>query len=67
MPISAAKSSSGLAWTGLLIDEAANQAGNARLSLPASGIGAWIVPADEELQILRNALSVMAAERAVRS
>ncbi len=58
---------SGLGWTGLVFDEAANQANKTRLSQPASPVAAWIVPADEELQIVRNALAIIAAERAVRS
>jgi acetate kinase len=41
----------GLAWLGLELDEAANQARRPQISTPSSRISAWVVPTDEERMI----------------
>jgi acetate kinase len=44
----------GAAWTGLVLDRAANEAGGPRISAPDSRISAWVVPTNEELMIARH-------------
>jgi acetate kinase len=41
----------GLAWLGLELDEAANAAGEPRISTAAAKVSAWAVPTDEERMI----------------
>ena len=50
-----------LAWTGLELDPVANEAGNTRISTPASRIGAWVIPTDEERIIAQEALDLLLA------
>jgi acetate kinase len=45
----------GLAWTGLAFNAAANAEKEARLHTSGSAVEAWIVPADEETTIAREA------------
>jgi acetate kinase len=42
------------AWTGLQLDEAANQAGGPRISAAGSPVAAWVLPTNEELVIARH-------------
>jgi acetate kinase len=44
----------GAAWLGVRLDDAANNAGAARISAPGSAVSAWAVPTDEELMIARH-------------
>jgi acetate kinase len=46
------------AWLGLELDEAANAAGEARISSAASGVSAWVIPTNEELMIARHTARV---------
>jgi acetate kinase len=41
------------AWTGLVLDDAANAAHRTRISTPASRVGAFVIPTDEEIVIAR--------------
>ena len=50
----------GLAFTGLVMDAAANRQGDARLHTDHSRVSAWIVPAQEERAIAAAALKVLA-------
>jgi acetate kinase len=43
------------AWLGVKIDAAANAAGGPRLHAPDSAVAVWVVPADEEAVIARQA------------
>jgi acetate kinase len=49
----------GLTWLGIVIDHDANNAGRPCVHGTSSGIPVWIVPAEEEWMIARDALSVM--------
>lgn len=49
----------GLEWLGLAADARANAQGRARLHVEGSKVGAWIVPAREELVIAQDALALM--------
>lgn len=49
----------GLNWLGIDVDEKANEAGSPGLHNDASRVTAWIVPAEEEEMIARNAMSLM--------
>jgi acetate kinase len=52
---------SGLEWAGIEVDQAANEAARgseSRINGPASGVSLWVVPVDEELLMVRAALSV---------
>lgn len=51
----------GLAWCGVRVDSAANAAGAARIDA-GSAVTAWIVRAEEEAWIAREALAVKATE-----
>jgi acetate kinase len=42
------------AWLVLDLDEAANQSGGPRISLPGSRLTAWVIPTNEELMIARH-------------
>ncbi|MGB3502775.1 MAG: acetate/propionate family kinase [Mesorhizobium sp.] len=52
---------SGLSWTGLAMDDAANEARATRLHCADSKIAAWIVPADEEQTIAEDVRTLMGA------
>lgn len=54
---------SGLAWTGLALDEIANRKGGPCISA-GSGTAAWVIPTNEELVIARQTQSVLAGEQA---
>jgi acetate kinase len=53
----------GLAWAGLTLDEAANQAGGPMIST-GSGPTAWVIPTNEELVIARQTRGVLGAAHA---
>lgn len=40
-----------LAWLGVVIDEAANRGGDAKISAPGSRVVVWVIPTDEERMI----------------
>ena len=42
------------AWLGVMLDEAANEAGGPRISRQGGVVSAWVVPTDEELMIARH-------------
>ena len=50
-----------LAWLGAELDPAANDAGAARISTPASRVALLVVPTDEELMIARHTLALVGA------
>lgn len=52
----------GFGWLGAQIDDAANAAHRQQLHARGSGIGIWIVPAMEERQIARDALTLMGGQ-----
>lgn len=47
-----------LAWQGLALDEAANEAGKTTISAQGSAVTAWCIPTDEEAVIARQTLSL---------
>jgi acetate kinase len=49
----------GAAWLGLALDEAANRAGETRISTASSAVSAWVVPTDEELMIALHTDALM--------
>ena len=51
----------GLAWLGLRLDGAANNAHGPRISHDGSAVEAWVVPTDEELMIARHTAGVARA------
>jgi acetate kinase len=52
----------GLAFAGLVADNAANAAGAEKLHDIKSSVQAWIIPAQEEAQIAADACAVMDKE-----
>ena len=50
----------GLSWAGLAIDAEANAAHRTAIATPGSAISAWIVPAEEEAEIARQAAQILA-------
>jgi acetate kinase len=46
-------------WLGIELDGAANRDGGPRISTPASRVGAWVIPTDEERMIAEHTLSVV--------
>jgi len=48
------------AWLGVGLDEAANDRGGPRISVPASRASAWVIPTNEELMIARHTLALAA-------
>jgi acetate kinase len=53
-----------LGWLGAILDPEANAAGNLAIAEPASRIGLFIIPTDEELMIARHTLALL-GERGV--
>ena len=49
------------AWLGLELDEAANREHRERISMPASRVGAYVIPTDENLMIARHARALVDA------
>ena len=47
------------AWLGVELDEAANLAGEARISTAGSRCAAWVIPTNEELTIARHSLALL--------
>jgi acetate kinase len=58
-----ARACRGAAWLGLDLDEAANDAGGPRISLPGSRVSAWVVPTNEELMIAQHTRRLLAGNR----
>jgi acetate kinase len=48
------------AWLGIELDPAANRAGGPRISTPASRVGVWVIPTDEERMIAEQTFAVVA-------
>lgn len=48
-----------LAWVGLTLDESRNERSDGRISADGSRLAAWVIPADEEGVIAREALRFM--------
>jgi acetate kinase len=57
-PALRARIAAGLAWLGLALDPAANDAGKARISAPGSAVDAYVIPADEERVIARHTMAL---------
>ena len=55
------------AWAGVELDEAANAAGESRISTAASRVSAWVIPTNEELMIARHTLRMIAGDAAAQS
>jgi acetate kinase len=53
-PLIRERVAAGLAWLGLSLDGAANQAGRAQISTAQSPVCAWVIPTDEEQVIARH-------------
>lgn len=49
-----------LAWFGIDLDAAANDAGGPRISTPGSRVSAWVIPTDEERMIAMHTANVLA-------
>lgn len=49
----------GLGWAGAVVDPRANAAGGQALHPDGASVAAWVVPADEERRIARDALSLL--------
>ncbi len=47
-------------WLGIVLDEAANQAGAARISAPGAAASAWVVPTDENRMIALHTVRLLA-------
>jgi acetate kinase len=47
------------AWTGLMLDRAANDSAGPRISVPESRVAAWVIPTNEELMIARHTRRVV--------
>jgi acetate kinase len=58
-----AEVTAGLAWAGLVLDEAANRTGGPRIS-SGSGPTVWVIPTNEELVIARQTRSVLGVTQA---
>jgi acetate kinase len=56
----------GLGWLGAVLDGESNRAGKLAIADPASRIGLYVVPTDEELMIARHTLKVLASLGASR-
>jgi len=50
----------GAAWFGVQLDVQANDAGESRISAPASRVNVWVIPTNEELMIARHTRSLLA-------
>jgi acetate kinase len=48
-----------LGWLGAILDQEANSAGKLAIAKPASRIGLFIIPTDEELMIARHTLALL--------
>jgi acetate kinase len=46
-------------WLGLELDNKANLKNGPRISIPGSGVSAWVIPTDEEIMIARHTLDVI--------
>ena len=55
-----------LAWLGVALDPAANEAGKTLISRQGSGVAVYVIPTDEELMIARHTLALVSAHRQPR-
>jgi acetate kinase len=55
------------AWIGVSLNDKANEAGDPRISRPASMVSAWVIPTDENLMIARHTRQVLDAALARRA
>ncbi|HTJ90569.1 MAG TPA: acetate/propionate family kinase [Acidocella sp.] len=53
-----------LAWLGVDLDDAANEAGGPRITSAASGVSVWVIPTDEECAIASYTVDLLRAARA---
>ncbi len=51
-------------WLGVALDDAANHSGGPRISSPASKVGVFAIPTDEELMVARHTLGVLGGDAA---
>lgn len=51
------------AWLGVALDTATNEAGGPRISPPAAGVSAWVVPTDENLMVARHTQRLLDAPK----
>ncbi|MGH7070765.1 MAG: acetate/propionate family kinase [Acetobacteraceae bacterium] len=49
----------GCRWLGLVVDDARNRAGSARISTDDAAASAWVIPTDEEQMIARHTAAVL--------
>lgn len=54
-----------LGWLGAVLDPEANEAGKLAIAKPASRIGLFIIPTDEELMIARHTLALLGERAAI--
>jgi acetate kinase len=50
-----------LAWLGVTLDDAGNEAGGPRITSDASPVSAWVIPTDEESQIADDTVAALRA------
>ena len=55
-----------LGWLGAVLDNEANRTGKLAIADPASRIGLYVIPTDEELMIARHTLKLLAQHGAGR-
>jgi acetate kinase len=55
------------AWLGVELDEAANDAREARISTASSRVAAWVIPTNEEMTIARQTRQVLAKREETRN
>lgn len=48
-----------LGWLGARVDPARNETGGPRLHAEGSSLAAWVLPADEEREIARDAIGLL--------
>jgi acetate kinase len=51
------------AWLGIELDDAANAAGAARITMPGSRTSAWVIPTNEDLMIARHTWRLTEADK----
>ena len=49
----------GLAWMGFKLDSDANQANKSRITTDSSAISAWVIPTNEELNMVKQSISLL--------
>ena len=58
-PATRAEVATSCAWLGLRLDDTRNATGTGRISADSSGVGAWVIPTDEERMIARHTAKVL--------